>query len=144
MKDLKEESPEKKSRFKIGPTDANVDKTESKDSQENKTRFNVKPTDKEDLIANVDSDPAEVSTKPAEEVRGVELVVEKQDMEKLEKEEEKIEKRGRFNIKTDEQSPEQSAEPQPAPSNSEEIKNAGDKLVDNNGQKEDKKESNES
>ena len=145
MKDLKEESPEKKSRFKIGPTDANVDKTESKDSQENKTRFNVKPTDKEDLIVNVDSDPAEVSTKPAEEVRGVELVVEKQDMEKLEKEEEKIEKRGRFNIKTDEQSPEQSAEPQPAPSNSEEIKNVGDKLVDNNGQKEDKKElSNES
>ena len=45
---------------------------------------------------------------------GVELVVEKQDMEKLEKEEEgKVEKRGRFNVKTDEQK--KSEEPQPQP-----------------------------
>ena len=41
---------------------------------------------------------------PQSEETGLELVVEKQDMEKLEKEEEgKVEKRGRFNIKTDEQ-----------------------------------------
>ena len=41
---------------------------------------------------------------PQSEETGLELVVEKQDMEKLEKEEEgKVEKRGRFNVKTDEQ-----------------------------------------
>ena len=41
---------------------------------------------------------------PKSEEAGLELVVEKQDMEKLEKEEEgKVEKRGRFNVKTDEQ-----------------------------------------
>ena len=46
------------------------------------------------------------------EEAGVELVVEKQDMEKLEKEEEgKVEKRGRFNIKTDEQKKAEESQP---------------------------------
>ena len=51
---------------------------------------------------------------PQSEETGLELVVEKQDMEKLEKEEEgKVEKRGRFNIKTDEQKKSEEA-PSPA------------------------------
>ena len=60
------------------------------------------------------SDPdRRVNIQKGEEA-GVELVVEKQDMEKLEKEEEgKVEKRGRFNIKTDEQKKSEEA-PSPA------------------------------
>ena len=74
-----------------------------------KTRFKVKPTEKEDLIVNVDATEEKVdevsSIKPSvEENKGGEPVVEKQDMEKLEKEEEKVElreKRGRFAVRTD-------------------------------------------
>ena len=114
LKDLKEESPEKKSRFKVGPTSvpSDVDSGDKElDSAEvNKTRFKVKPTEKEDLIVNVTAteekvDEVSSSIKHSvEENKGGEPVVEKQDMEKLEKEEEKVElreKRGRFAVKTD-------------------------------------------
>ena len=58
-------------------------------SPENKSRFRVGPA------GNV---KASADIQKTEEV-GVEQVVEKQDMEKLEKEEEgKVEKRGRFNV----------------------------------------------
>ena len=111
LKDLKEESPEKKSRFKVGSTSvADVDSgnRELETAEVNKTRFNVKPTEKEDLIVNVAATEEKVevsSVKPSvEENKGGEPVVEKQDMEKLEKEEDKVElreKRGRFAVRTD-------------------------------------------
>ena len=60
------------------------------------------------------SDPDKRVEIQKSEEAGVEQVVEKQDMEKLEKEEEgKVEKRGRFNIKTDEQKKSEEA-PSPA------------------------------
>ena len=66
----------------------------------NKTRFKVKPTEKEDLIINVAD-----SEEKVDEVSSIKpSVVEKQDMEKLEKEEDKVElreKRGRFAVRTD-------------------------------------------
>ena len=108
---MKEESPEKKSRFKVGSTSvADVDSgnRELETAEVNKTRFNVKPTEKEDLIVNVAATEEKVevsSVKPSvEENKGGEPVVEKQDMEKLEKEEDKVElreKRGRFAVRTD-------------------------------------------
>ena len=109
LKDLKEESPEKKSRFKVGPTSVSDVDSGDKELDSVKTRFKVKPTEKEDLIVNVDATEEKVdevsSIKPSvEENKGGEPVVEKQDMEKLEKEEEKVElreKRGRFAVRTD-------------------------------------------
>ena len=109
LKDLKEESPEKKSRFKVGPTSVSDVDSGDKQLDSVKTRFKVNPTEKEDLIVNVEATQEKVdevsSIKPTvEENKGGEPVVEKQDMEKLEKEEEKVElreKRGRFAVKTD-------------------------------------------
>ena len=112
LKDLKEESPEKKSKEKVGSTSvAYVDSgnRELESAEVNKTRFKVKPTEKEDLIVNVADTEEKVdevsSIKPSvEENKGGEPVVEKQDMEKLEKEEDKVElreKRGRFAVRTD-------------------------------------------
>ena len=84
--------------------------------EENKSRFKIKPTDKEDLIVNSQSDVSEETGKKPADEKSLELVVEKQDMEKLEKEEEnvetKVEKRGRFNIKS-EHSQDQPPEQQP-------------------------------
>ena len=84
--------------------------------EENKSRFKIKPTDKEELIVNSQSDAGEETGKKPADEKSLELVVEKQDMEKLEKEEEnvetKVEKRGRFNIKSEhsqDQPPEQPA-----------------------------------
>ena len=100
---MKEESPEKKSKEKVGSTSlAYVDSgnRELETAEVNKTRFKVKPTEKEDLIINVAD-----SEEKVDEVSSIKpSVVEKQDMEKLEKEEDKVElreKRGRFAVRTD-------------------------------------------
>ena len=100
---MKEESPKKKSREKVGSTSvAYVDSgnRELETAEVNKTRFKVKPTEKEDLIINVAD-----SEEKVDEVSSIKpSVVEKQDMEKLEKEEDKVElreKRGRFAVRTD-------------------------------------------
>ena len=127
LKDLKEESPEKKSRFKVGPTSvADVDGGETEplnSSEANKARLNVNPTEKEAVIVNVAASEDErgdegrgIKAAVEESKGGQEPVVEKQDMEKLEKEEdskvELREKRGRFAVRTD-QSQEQGSEHPP-------------------------------
>ena len=99
LQELREESPEKKSRFKVMQAMDTVQKEEAKENP-SKNRFQVQPASQPDEVIENKSD--ETKDKP-------DLVVEKQDMEKLEKDEEsndaKVEKRGRFNIKTDDTPP---------------------------------------
>merc|ERR1712058_69870 len=94
LNDLPEESPEKKSRFKVAP----AEETGKIKTEEKISRFNVQPA--KELITNTSKTVTE-----SVESTNLDLVVEKQDMEKLEKEEEngevKVEKRGRFAIKSD-------------------------------------------
>ena len=84
-------------------------------SPENNSGFPVVPAES----GRQSSDPEKrVDIQKGEEA-GVEQVVEKQDMEKLEKEEEgKVEKRGRFNIKTDEQKKSEESPSPAAPASS--------------------------
>ena len=110
LQQLREESPgeeEKKSRFRVMQASSSrdtPDQDKKVETKENKSRFQVEPAQhSEDVREN------------KSEEKKLELVVEKQDMEKLEKDEEgndkKVEKRGRFNIQTDEATP---TEPSPA------------------------------
>ena len=74
VQELREESPEKKSRFKVMQAMDSVQKEEAKENP-SKNRFQVQPASQPDEV---------IENKSDEKKEKSELVVEKQDMEKLE------------------------------------------------------------